>query len=156
MKKTNAIRILDQHRITYETAEYEVGESDLSATTVAQKLGQNVEQVFKTLVLRGDKTGVFVCVIPGNFDVDLKKAATVSGNKSCEMIAMKELLPLTGYIRGGCTPIAMKKNYPTYIDESCMLFNFIYISAGVRGMQIKIDPSDLIELTEMETADLTN
>lgn len=156
MKKTNAIRILDQHRITYETEEYEVDESDLSATTVAQKLGQNVEQVFKTLVLRGDKTGVFVCVIPGNFDVDLKKAATVSGNKSCEMIAMKELLPLTGYIRGGCTPIAMKKNYPTYIDESCMLFNFIYISAGVRGMQIKIDPSDLIELTEMETADLTN
>lgn len=156
MKKTNAIRILDQHRITYETAEYEVDESDLSATTVAQKLGQNVEQVFKTLVLRGDKTGVFVCVIPGNFDVDLKKAATVSGNKSCEMIAMKELLPLTGYIRGGCTPIVMKKNYPTYIDESCMLFNFIYISAGVRGMQIKIDPSDLIELAEMETADLTN
>lgn len=156
MKKTNAIRILDQHRIAYETIEYEVDESDLSATTVAQKLGQNVEQVFKTLVLRGDKTGVFVCVIPGNFDVDLKKAATVSGNKSCEMIAMKELLPLTGYIRGGCTPIAMKKNYPTYIDESCMLFNFIYISAGVRGMQIKIDPSDLIELTEMETADLTN
>ena len=156
MKKTNAIRILDQHRIAYETIEYEVDESDLSATTVAQKLGQNVEQVFKTLVLRGDKTGVFVCVIPGNFDVDLKKAATVSGNKSCEMIAMKELLPLTGYIRGGCTPIAMKKNYPTYIDESCMLFNFIYISAGVRGMQIKIDPSDLIELSEMETADLTN
>lgn len=156
MKKTNAIRILDQHRIAYETIEYEVDESDLSATTVAQKLGQNVEQVFKTLVLRGDKTGVFVCVIPGNFDVDLKKAATVSGNKSCEMIAMKELLPLTGYIRGGCTPIAMKKNYPTYIDESCMLFNFIYISAGVRGMQIKIDPSDLIELAEMETADLTN
>lgn len=156
MKKTNAIRILDQHRIAYETIEYEVDESDLSATTVAQKLGQNVEQVFKTLVLRGDKTGVFVCVIPGNFDVDLKKAATVSGNKSSEMIAMKELLPLTGYIRGGCTPIAMKKNYPTYIDESCMLFNFIYISAGVRGMQIKIDPSDLIELAEMETADLTN
>lgn len=156
MKKTNAIRILDQHRIAYETIEYEVDESDLSATTVAQKLGQNVEQVFKTLVLRGDKTGVFVCVIPGNFDVDLKKAATVSGNKSSEMIAMKDLLPLTGYIRGGCTPIAMKKNYPTYIDESCMLFNFIYISAGVRGMQIKIDPSDLIELTEMETADLTN
>jgi Cys-tRNA(Pro)/Cys-tRNA(Cys) deacylase len=156
VKKTNAIRILDQHRIAYETVEYEVDESDLSATTVAQKLGQNVEQVFKTLVLRGDKTGVFVCVIPGNFDVDLKKAATMSGNKSCEMIAMKELLPLTGYIRGGCTPIAMKKNYPTYIDESCMLFNFIYISAGVRGMQIKIDPSDLIELAEMETADLTN
>jgi len=156
VKKTNAIRILDQHRIAYETVEYEVDESDLSATTVARKLGQNVEQVFKTLVLRGDKTGVFVCVIPGNFDVDLKKAATVSGNKSCEMIAMKELHPLTGYIRGGCTPIAMKKNYPTYIDESCMLFNFIYISAGVRGMQIKIDPSDLIELAEMETADLTN
>ncbi len=156
MKKTNAIRILDQHRIEYETVEYEVDESDLSAMTVAQKLGQNVEQVFKTLVLRGDKTGIFVCVIPGNFDVDLKKAATVSGNKSCEMIAMKELLPLTGYIRGGCTPIAMKKNYPTYIDESCMLFNFIYISAGVRGMQIKIVPSDLIELTEMEKADLTN
>lgn len=156
MKKTNALRILDQHRIAHETIEYEVDESDLSATTVAQKLGQNVEQVFKTLVLRGDKTGVFVCVIPGNFDVDLKKAATVSGNKSCEMIAMKELLPLTGYIRGGCTPIAMKKNYPTYIDESCILFDFIFISAGIRGMQIKINPADLIELVEMRTADLTN
>ena len=102
------------------------------------------------------KRWYFGATIPGNFDVDLKKAATVSGNKSCEMIAMKELLPLTGYIRGGCTPIAMKKNYPTYIDESCILFDFIFISAGIRGMQIKINPADLIELVEMKTADLTN
>jgi Cys-tRNA(Pro)/Cys-tRNA(Cys) deacylase len=156
VKKTNAIRILDQHNVAYETVEYEVDELDLSATTVARKLGQNAEQVFKTLVLRGDKTGIFVCVIPGNFDVDLKTAASASGNKNCELIAMKELLPLTGYIRGGCTPIAMKKSYPTYMDESCALYDYIYISAGVRGMQIKINPIDLIELTKMETADLTN
>jgi len=155
MKKTNAVRILDQHNISYELIEYEVDESDLSATAVAKKLGQDVEQVFKTLVLRGDKSGIFVVVIPGNSEVDLKKAAKASGNKNAEMIAMKELLPLTGYIRGGCTAIGMKKAYPNFIDESCLLFDFIYISAGVRGMQIKIAPEDLISLTHMTVNDFT-
>jgi Cys-tRNA(Pro)/Cys-tRNA(Cys) deacylase len=153
MKKTNAVRILDQHKITYELVEYEVDETDLSATTVARKLGQYVEQVFKTLVLRGDKTGIFVVLIPGNAELNLKKAAKASGNKSAEMIPMKELLPLTGYIRGGCTPIGMKKTYPNFIHESCILFETIYISAGVRGMQVMISPDDLIELTAMTIDD---
>jgi Cys-tRNA(Pro)/Cys-tRNA(Cys) deacylase len=153
MKKTNAVRILDQHKISYELVEYEVDESDLSATTVARKLGQDIEQVFKTLVLRGDKTGIFVVVIPGNAEVDLKKAAKLSGNKYAEMIAMKELLPLTGYIRGGCTPVGMKKPYPNYIHETCILYDHIFISAGARGMQIKISPYDLIALTNMAAGD---
>lgn len=155
MKKTNAVRILDQHNISCELVEYDVDELDLSAASVAKKLGQNVEQVFKTLVLRGNKFGIFVVVIPGNTEVDLKKAAKASGNKSAEMIAMKELLPLTGYIRGGCTAIGMKKAYPNYIDESCLIFDFIYISAGARGMQIKIAPEDLISLTNMTVGDFT-
>lgn len=149
MKKTNAVRLLDQNKINYDLVEYVVDETNLSATTVATKLGQNVEQVFKTLVLRGDKTGIFVCVIPGNTEVDLKKAAKISGNKKAEMIQMKELLPLTGYIRGGCTPIGMKKPYPNYIHESCLLFDYIYISAGQRGMQIKLAPNDLIPFSKM-------
>ena len=154
MKKTNAARLLDQHKIAYELVEYEVDETDLSATTVANKLGQNVEQVFKTLVLRGDKTGIFVCVIPGNAEVSLKKAATSSGNKKAEMILMKELLPLTGYVRGGCTPIAMKKPYPVFMHESCFNFDFIYISAGQRGMQIKINSKALIQFSCIVTGDL--
>jgi Cys-tRNA(Pro)/Cys-tRNA(Cys) deacylase len=153
MKKTNAARILDQNNIEYELIEYDVDETDLSATTVARKLGQDVEQVFKTLVLRGDKTGIFVVLIPGNAELNLKKAAKASGNKSSEMILMKELLPITGYIRGGCTPIGMKKAYPNFIHESCILFDTIYISAGVRGMQIKINPDDLIGLTQMTVGD---
>ncbi|MFA9388916.1 MAG: Cys-tRNA(Pro) deacylase [Prolixibacteraceae bacterium] len=154
MKKTNAVRLLDQHKIPYSLVEYKVDEADLSASTVAAKLGQNVEQVFKTLVLNGDKTGTFVCVIPGNTEVDLKKAAKISGNKKAELILMKELLPLTGYIRGGCTPIGMKKPYPNYIDETCLLFDFIYISAGQRGMQIKLSPNDLIPFAKMTVSDL--
>ena len=113
--KTNAARLLDRAKIPYELVPYEVDENNLAATHVAEQLGENIEQVFKTLVLRGDKHGIFVCVIPGDKEVDLKKAAKISGNKSAEMIAMKELLPTTGYIRGGCSPIGMKKNYPVYI-----------------------------------------
>lgn len=154
MKKTNAARILDQQKIAYELVEYEVDESDLGAQHLANILGQDINQVFKTLVLRGDKTGVFVCVIPGNEEVDLKKAAKISGNKYAEMIAMKELLPLTGYIRGGCTAIGMKKAYPNYIHESCILFDHIFVSAGVRGMQIKINPDDLIRVANMSVEDL--
>lgn len=154
MKKTNAARILDTKSISYELTEYEVDESDLSATTLAKKIGQNIEQIFKTLVLRGDKTGVFVCVIPGNAEVDLKKAAKISGNKNCAMIQQKELLPLTGYIRGGCSPLGMKKPYPIYFHETCQLFDFIFVSAGQRGLQLKINPNDLIKVTGAIVCDL--
>jgi Cys-tRNA(Pro)/Cys-tRNA(Cys) deacylase len=154
MKKTNAARLLDAKSIHYELAEYEVDESDLSATTLAKKIGQNIEQIFKTLVLRGDKTGVFVAVIPGNCEVDLKKAAKVSGNKNCAMVQQKELLGLTGYIRGGCSPLGMKKTYPIYIHETCQLFDWIFISAGQRGLQLKLNPEHLIATTGAEVCDV--
>jgi len=154
MTKTNAARILDKQGIKYELSEYEVDEMDLSATSVAEKLGQNIEQVFKTLVLHGDKNGIFVCVIPGGEELDLKKAAHISGNKNVSMVPVKEILGLTGYIRGGCSPLGMKKKYPTYIDESCILYDFIYVSAGMRGLQIKIAPQDLINAISCGVADL--
>jgi len=152
INKTNAARLLDKAGIAYELVSYEVDESDLSAVHVAEQLGESVEQVFKTLVLRGDRSGYFVCIIPGAEEVDLKLAAKVSGNKKCEMIAMKELLPLTGYIRGACSPIGMKKHFPTYIDRSCTLLEYIYVSAGQRGLQIKISPRDLIREAKAEIA----
>lgn len=142
--KTNVARLLDAAGIAYELIPYNYTEDDLSAVHVASELGEDIEQVFKTLVLRGDKTGMFVCVIPGDFEVDLKLAARISGNKNCEMLHMKELLPATGYIRGGCSPIGMKKKLPTFIHESALLYDFIYISAGIRGLQVKIAPADLI------------
>ena len=154
MKKTNAARLLDAKLINYDLVEYDVDETDLSAITLAKKIGQDIEQIFKTLVLQGDKTGVFVCVIPGNAEVDLKKAAKVSGNKNCAMAPQKELLPLTGYIRGGCSPIGMKKTYPIFIDEPCQLFDFIFVSAGQRGLQFKINPDDLIKVTGAVVCDL--
>ena len=147
IEKTNAARLLDKSGIKYELIPYEVAESNLAAEHVAEQLGENIEQVFKTLVLRGDKTGLFGCVIPGNFEVDLKIAAKISGNKNSQMLHVKELLPNTGYIRGGCSPIGMKKPFPTFIHESALLHDYIYISAGVRGLQIKIAPADLIEFT---------
>lgn len=150
IEKTNAARLLDKAGITYELIPYEVDESNLAAEHVAEQLGQNIEQVFKTLVLRGDKNGLFVCVIPGNFEVDLKVAAKISGNKNCDLIPMKELLPNTGYIRGGCTPIGMKKPYPTFIHESALLYDHIFISAGLRGLQLKIAPQDLFDFTGAE------
>lgn len=155
MTKTNAARLLDKQHIAYDLVTYQVDESDLSATTVAAKLGQNIEQVFKTLVLRGDKTGVFVCVIPGGDELNLKLAARASGNKSASMVAMKEILDLTGYIRGGCSPIGMKKRYPVFIHESCLLFDYIFISAGIRGLQLKLAPADLIKCTGAEMCSLT-
>lgn len=145
IQKTNAARLLDAAGIEYSLIPYEWSEEDLSAQHVAAELDEPVEQVFKTLVLRGDRTGPFVCVIPGDFEVELKVAAKISGNKSCEMLHLKELLPTTGYIRGGCSPIGMKKPFPTFIHESCLLYDYIYISAGVRGLQIKINPQDLID-----------
>ena len=144
IQKTNAARLLDAAGIKYELIPYEVDENNLDAGHVAAQLGEDLDCVFKTLVLRGDKSGLFVCVVPGSTEVDLKVAAKISGNKNCEMIHVKELLPLTGYIRGGCSPIGMKKPYPTFIHESAELYDYIYISAGVRGLQIRISPADLI------------
>lgn len=152
--KTNAARMLDKSKIVYKLVPYEVDEDDLSAKHVAESLGENIEQVFKTLVLRGDKTGYLVCVVPGDHEVDLKKAAKVSGNKKCDMIAVKELLPLTGYIRGGCSPIGMKKHFPTYIHQTMEHFDKIYVSAGVRGLQIEIAPADLIREVSATLADI--
>ena len=145
ISKTNAARLLDAAGIAYELVPYEVDEDNLAADHVAEQLGEDIEQVFKTLVLRGDKSGFFVCVMPGNFEVDLKVAARISGNKNCEMLHVKELLPTTGYIRGGCSPIGMKKPFPTFIHESALLYDYIYVSAGIRGLQLKIAPQDLID-----------
>ena len=154
INKTNAARLLDREKIAYELVPYEVDENNLAATHVAEQLGEDIAQVFKTLVLRGDKHGIFVCVIPGDKEVDLKKPAKLSGNKSAEMIAMKELLPTTGYIRGGCSPIGMKKNYPVYIQESCLSHDHIYVSAGQRGLQIKFAPADLIRFVSAQVGDM--
>lgn len=156
VNKTNAARLLDKAGISYELISYEVDESDLSAVHVATGLGENIEQVFKTLVLRGDKSGCFVCVVPGDKEVDLKLAAKVSGNKSCDMIPMKELLPTTGYIRGACSPMGMKKHFSTYIHETCLGFPSIYVSAGQRGLQIKIAPKELINEVRAEVCVLFN
>ena len=149
-EKTNAARLLDAAGVSYNLIPYAYSEEDLSAEHVAAELKEPIEQVFKTLVLRGDKNGEFVCVIPGDMEVDLKVAARISGNKNCEMLKMKELLPTTGYIRGGCCPIAMKKAFPTFIHESALLYDYIYISAGKRGLQIKINPQDLIDFVRMD------
>ena len=154
MNKTNAARLLDKAGIAYELVAYEVDEEDLSATHVAAQLGEDIGQVFKTLVLRGDRTGIFVCVVPGDEEVNLKLAAKVSGNKSAEMLHVKELLPTTGYIRGGCSPVGMKKQFPTYIHSTCMGYDVIYVSAGVRGMQLKVAPGDLVAYTRATVADL--
>ena len=148
-EKTNAARLLDAAGIEYELVPYSYSEEDLSAESVAAELNEPIEQVFKTLVLRGDKTKEFVCVIPGDMEVDLKVAAKISGNKNCEMLHVKDLLPTTGYIRGGCSPIGMKKPFPTFIHESALLYDYIYISAGKRGLQIKINPQALIEFLKM-------
>ena len=153
--KTNAARLLDAAGIAYELVPYSFTEEDLSAQHVAAELGEDIDQVFKTLVLRGDRNGCFVCVIPGDFEVDLKVAARISGNKSCEMLHLRELLPTTGYIRGGCSPIGMKKQYPTYIDETAVLFDRIYFSAGKRGVQIILSPEILAQFISAEFADLT-
>lgn len=152
--KTNAARLLDRAGIDYELIPYAVDESDLSAVHVARQLGEDIRQVFKTLVLRGERTGLFVCVIPGDDEVDLKKAARAAGDKKADLIPMKELLAATGYIRGGCSPIGMKKALPTYIHRSCTDFPYIYISAGIRGLQIKIAPTDLLRYTGATCADL--
>lgn len=141
--------------IAYRTAEYEYDENNLSGLHAAEQIGIPAEQVFKTLVTRGDKTGILVFCIPVDMELDLKKAAAVSKNKKVEMTHMKELLALTGYIRGGCSPIGMKKKYPTFIDETCILFDEIAVSAGIRGEQVILSPEDLARFTEATEADIT-
>lgn len=154
MPKTNAVRILEAKNISFQTFEYEVSDDDLSGEMVAHKIGADPDTVFKTLVGRGDKSGLIVFCIPVTAELDLKKAAIASSNKKVEMIKQKELLPLTGYVRGGCSPIGMKKLYPTYIDETAQLFEKIYFSAGIRGTQILMNPADLTEVIDGKYADL--
>ena len=153
-KKTNAARLLDELGIDYELHEAPYDEADLSATAMARSLGVSVEEVFKTLVVRGDKTGVLEVCVPGAAELNLKELAAVSGNKHVELVPLKEVQPLTGYIRGGCSPIGMKRAFPTYIHSSCLGLSEIYVSAGVRGLQIRIAPDALIAFTRAETADL--
>lgn len=154
IEKTNAARLLDKAKIAYDLIPYEFDENDLAAQHVADSLGQDIAKVFKTLVLHGDKTGYIVCVIPGDKEVDLKALAKVSGNKKVEMIPMKDLLQVTGYIRGGCSPIGMKKRFPTYFHSTAVDHDVIYVSAGVRGLQIEINPKDLISYVQATVADV--
>ena len=155
MKKTNAARMLDKLKIAYELIEYQVDESDLSAVHLAETAGIPISMVFKTLVLEGDKNGNLVCIIPGGDEIDLKKAAIASSNKKVAMIKMKDLESLTGYIRGGCSPLGMKKQFPVYIDENAFNHPVIYISAGVRGMQMILSPGDLLSACKAIRATLT-
>lgn len=155
-EKTNAARLLDKAGIAYKLIPYEFDENDLAAQHVADSLGQDIARVFKTLVLHGDRSGHLVCVVPGDMEVDLKALAKASGNKKVEMIAMKDLLAVTGYIRGGCSPIGMKKRFPTYFHSTASDFETIYVSAGVRGLQIEISPDDLITFVGGTLADVAS
>lgn len=152
--KTNAVRIVEQARIPYKEAFYDYDEKDLSGQAAARAIGLPEEQVFKTLVARGPKTGIHIFCIPVCFELDLKKAAKAVSDKSIELIPVKELLSITGYIRGGCSPIAMKKHYPTYIDETCQLHEIIAVSAGERGHQILLDPLALADLVHAQMKDI--
>lgn len=152
--KTNAVRLLEQAKVPFETAEYEVDEQNLAADHVAESLGQDINRVFKTLILHGDRAGYFVCVVPGNCELDLKKAAAAAGAKKAELIPMKELLPLTGYIRGGCSPVGMKKPFPTFFHRTALEYDTIYVSAGRRGLQLHIDPKRLIDFVAATVADI--
>lgn len=153
-KKTNAARILDRLKIDYEIKNYEVDVDDLSAVHVAESTGMDVKMVFKTLVCRGDKNGVLMACIPGDGELDLKALAAVSGNKRVEMVHLKEVLELTGYIRGGCSPLGAKKNYPVYLNETCRNYEKIAVSAGVRGQQLILRPEDLIRAVNAVVANL--
>ena len=152
--KTNVMRVLDKASIPYRTMEYEVDESDLSGVHVAEQLGQPCEQIFKTLVLKDEKGGHYVCCIPVDQELDLKKVARACKAKKVEMLPLKELLPTTGYIRGGCSPLGAKKTYPVYLDESAALWDAVYVSAGQRGLQLRLAPSDLARATDAVCADL--
>jgi Cys-tRNA(Pro)/Cys-tRNA(Cys) deacylase len=153
--KTNAMRQLDAAKISYTPMTYEVDESDLSGTHIAEEIGLPYEQVFKTIVTRGDKTGPLVFCIPCNREIDLKKAASATGNKKIEPIAVKELLGLTGYIRGGCSPIGMKKKFPTYFDTSCLLVEQLTVSAGVRGIQLLLRREEIVSFVGAKIEEIT-
>lgn len=155
IEKTNVARLLDKAKVEYALIPYVVDENNLAASHVAEQLGEDIATVFKTLVLRGDKSGYIVCVVPGNHEVDLKAAARMSGNKWVEMIPMKDLLAVAGYIRGGCSPIGMKKRFATYIHSSCLEHSAIYISAGVRGLQVRISPQNLIDYVGAEVGEIS-
>lgn len=154
--KTNVARLMDKAGVAYELIPYEFDEQDLGAEHVAEALGEDIRQVFKTIVLHGDKTGHIVCVVPGNSTVNLKKAARASGNKKVEPLPLKDLLPTTGYIRGGCSPIGMKKRFPTYFHQTATDFPHIYVSAGQRGLQLKISPTDLLRESGGTVADIAD
>lgn len=154
VSKTNAARLLDRAKIGYELIPYKVDPDNLAAEHVAEELGEDINTVFKTLVLHGERVGYFVCVVPGNMEVDLKLAAKAAGAKKAEMLPMKELLPLTGYIRGGCSPIGMKKLFPTFFHSSALEHPFIYVSAGQRGLQLKMSPTDLISFCSATVAEI--
>ena len=154
LQKTNAMRRLDAAKIPYEVKEYVVDENDLSGVHIATQIGLPFEQVFKTLTARGDKTGVLVFCLPVDKEIDLKKAATITGNKKIELLPVKELLSVTGYIRGGCSPIGMKKKYPTYIDGSAKNFESITVSAGIRGAQLLLNTQALAEFVDAKFADI--
>ena len=155
IQKTNAARLLDSKKIAYELIPYEVDENDLSAVHIATQLGEDIDRVFKTLVLHGDRNGYFVCVIPGDKEVDLKLAAKATGNKSCNLIPMKELLPLTGYVHGGCSPIGMKKQFRTVIDASAERFDAIMFSGGKIGYQVEVSLKDLAKAVRYTFCDVT-
>ena len=156
MTKTNAMRMLDKAKIPYKAMEYTYDDNDLSGVTIANSIGLDCKMVFKTLVAKGDKTGPIVMCIPVDKEIDLKKAASVTGNKKIEMIAVKDLLSLTGYIRGGCSPIGMKKKFPTFIDISCEDFEEITVSAGIKGCQLLINRESLVAFTQAKLCELTN
>lgn len=155
MQKTNAMRLLDKAKITYSVMEYTVDENDLSGVHVAGQIGRSAEQVFKTLVLKGAKAGYLVCCIPSHREIDLKKAAAMAGDKKVDMIPVKDLQSVTGYLRGGCSPVGMKKKLPTYIDQSAAGLETVVVSAGVRGMQVELKPGDLLSATGGQLAELT-
>lgn len=152
--KTNTARLLDAAGVEYSLVPYPVDEEHLEATHVAECLGEDIRRVFKTLVLRGERCGLFVCVVPGDAEVDLKKAARAIGDKKVDLIAVRELLPLTGYIRGGCSPIGMKKALPTLIHSTVNDFDTVYVSAGVRGLQLCLAPADLISASNATVTDI--
>jgi len=152
--KTNAVRLLDQLSIDYELREYEVDESDLSAESVAAKVGLPPEQVFKTLVARGDRNGVCMAVIPGNAELNLKSLAALTADRKIALVPMKELLGLTGYIRGGVTTLAAKKDYPVYVDETIELFDVVSVSAGARGLQLLLKPEDYLRVTRARLGEI--
>lgn len=155
IKKTNAARILDSLGISYETREYDVDETDLSAGTVADKIGLPLEQVFKTLAVVGDRTGVMLAIVPGDAELDVDALARVSGNKRVGMLPLKDVQNTTGYIRGGVSPLGTKKRFPVYLDETAVLYPVVSISAGMRGMQLLVNPDDLIRAVEAKVSQIS-